>query len=148
MGQDIEGRFWILDVIRGRWASNEREKIIKQTAIIDGRDIIVGIEQEPGSGGKESAENTVRNLAGWRVVVDKPSGADSSKELRADPYSVQVNNGNVSMIRADWNTDYIQELMFFPRSTFKDQVDASSGAFNTICKRKRRAGALFHGRGR
>jgi hypothetical protein len=27
----------------------------------------VVVEQEPGSGGKESAENTIRNLAGFKV---------------------------------------------------------------------------------
>jgi hypothetical protein len=27
------------------------------------------VEQEPGSGGKESAENSVRMLAGWRVAL-------------------------------------------------------------------------------
>ena len=35
----------------------------------------VGIEQEPGSGGKESAEATVRNLAGKRIF-GHPSGHD------------------------------------------------------------------------
>ena len=132
MGKDKSGRFWIQDVIRGRWSSDERENIIKQTAQIDGLDCWIGIEQEPGSGGKESAENTVRNLAGWKVFIDKPSGADSSKEQRADPFSVQVNSGNVLMVKAEWNRVYINELKYFPNSKYKDQVDASSGAFNKL----------------
>jgi len=143
MGKTKDKRFWVLDVIRERLGSAEREAKIKQTAIADGREVIIGIEQEPGSGGKESAENTVRNLAGWRVRIDKPSGSESSKELRADPYSVQVNNGNVVMRRGDWNVDYLSELSFFPYSKYKDQVDASSGAFNLLTKRKKRAGGLF-----
>lgn len=144
MGLTKDNRFWLLDVIRGRWDSYEREHLIKQTAIADGRNVIIGVEQEPGSGGKESAQNTVRNLAGWRVVIDKPSGTGSSKELRADPYSVQVNCGNVSMKRADWNVDYLSELSFFPYSKYKDQVDASSGAFNMLAGGIKRMGALFH----
>jgi predicted phage terminase large subunit-like protein len=142
---DREGRWWILDVQRGRWGSSEREKKIKQIAEIDGYGVMIGIEQEPGSGGKESAENTIRNLAGWRVFIDKPSGAGSSKELRADPASVQVNNGNVYLKRADWNIDFISELSFFPYSKYKDQVDAFSGAFNKLAKKGKRAGALFSG---
>ena len=130
MGEDLKKQFWILDVIRGRWDSSARESLFKRTAIMDGRAVLVGVEQEPGSGGKESAEGTVKNLAGWRVRVDKPSGADSSKELRADPLSVQVNMGNVYIKRADWNVEYLSEMSFFPYSKFKDQVDASSGAFN------------------
>ncbi len=148
LGLDLEKRWWVLDVIRKRLGSFVRENLIKQTAQADGYDPIIGIEQEPGSGGKESAERTVWNLAGWRVVVDKPSGSGSSKELRADPYSVQVNGGNVYIKQADWNVDYLTELSFFPYSKYKDQVDASSGAFNTLTRRKRRAGALFHGKGR
>jgi len=143
MGLDCYKRFWVLDVIRVRLDSSAREELIKQTAISDSKDVIIGIEQEPGSGGKESAENTVRNLAGWRVRVDKPSGSNSSKELRADPYSVQVNNGNVILRRGDWNANYLSELSFFPYSKYKDQVDASSGAFNMLTARKKRAGSLF-----
>jgi len=142
MGIDREKRFWILDVIRGRWDSAAREKIIKQTAIIDGREVKIGIEQEPGSGGKESAENTVKNLAGFRVTVDKPSGSHSSKVERADPYSSQVNGNNVSMKEAEWNKEYIDELAFFPLGKYKDQVDGSSGAFNKLNARKKRIGVL------
>jgi len=137
MGLDRKKRFWILDVIRGRWSSEVRESTIKQTAEIDGKEVVIGIEQEPGSGGKESAENTVKNLAGWIVRIDKPSGSDSSKELRADPFSVQVNMGNVSMVRAEWNIPLLDELKFFPNSKYKDQADSGSGAFNMLTSKKR-----------
>jgi len=139
MGEDRKHRFWIMNVIRGRWDSEERETVIKSTAQLDGKMVEIGLEQEPGSGGKESAESTVRNLRGWRVRVDRPTG---DKSLRADPFSVQVNNGNVSMVRGDWNEDYIEELRYFPFSKYKDQVDASSGAFNILAGRNIRAGAL------
>ena len=140
MGWDRNKRFWILDVIRGRYSTEVRESIIEQTAAIDGRKVIIGVEQEPGSGGKESAENTVKALAGYIVKIDKPSGAGSSKILRAEPYSVQVNSSNVSMVEGDWNRAYLNEMEFFPDSTYKDQIDASSGAFNIINKRKPKIG--------
>lgn len=131
MGMDPNKRFWILDVVRGQWSSEEREEIIRSTAVLDGVETLIGVEQEPGSGGKESAEATVRRLAGFRVRVDIPTG---DKVLRADPYSVQVNSGNVSVKKADWNGEYLKELEFFPHSTYKDQVDASSGAFALLTK--------------
>jgi predicted phage terminase large subunit-like protein len=98
---------------------------------MDGHKVIVGVEQEPGSGGKESAENTVRNLAGYVVRVDRPSG---DKAQRADPYSTQVNSGNVYMVKGEWNRAYIEELRFFSllNSKEKDQVDASSGGFKLL----------------
>jgi phage terminase large subunit-like protein len=52
----------------------------------------VVVEQEPGSGGKESAEATIRNLAGHICIADKP-GAGRSKELRAEPFAAQVQGG-------------------------------------------------------
>ena len=119
----------VVDVVRGQWASEERERIIKQTAQADGGRVIIGIEQEPGSGGKESAEATIRNLAGFSCYKESPTG---DKVFRADPFSVQVNSGNVALLVGDWNHAYIEELRFFPFSTYKDQVDASSGAFNRI----------------
>ena len=119
-------RYIIDDVIRGQWSSEEREDIIRETAKADGNNVIVGVEQEPGSGGKESAEATIRNLAGFSCFKETPTG---DKVFRADPYSVQVNNGNVLMLVGDWNHQYMEELRNFPFSTYKDQVDASSGAF-------------------
>lgn len=139
MGRDREGMFWVLDVIRGQWDAHEREMLIRQTAELDGKKVVVGVEQEPGSGGKESAQNTVRRLAGYTVLVDRPTG---SKEARADPYAVQVNGGNVRLARAPWNHEYVEELRYWPNSRFKDQVDASSGAFALLNRPPRRAGAL------
>ena len=55
---------------------------------------------------------------------------------RADPYSVQVNSGNVLVVRGDWNQVFIEEHRNFPFGTYKDQVDASSGAFNTLAGKR------------
>lgn len=126
----LEGnRFLVTDVKRGQWATHEREKIIRQTAEADGADVVVYHEQEPGSGGKESVENTIRNLAGFVSFGDRPTG---DKVLRADPYSVQVNNGNVMLLSAPWTGAFLKEHRFFPYSTYKDQVDAASGAFSKL----------------
>ena len=123
------------DVKRGQWASEARERVIQATAAADGQKVKIYMEQEPGSGGKDSVQGSIRGLAGYAVYADKPTG---KKEDRADPYSVQVNNDNVMLVKDEWNSAYIEELRFFPYSTYKDQVDASSGAF-TILTTKRLA---------
>jgi len=128
-------KFLISDVKRGQWSSENREDIIKSRAEADGRKCAIWVEQEPGSGGKESAEGTIRNLAGFSAHKDVVSG-QGSKEYRADPYSVQVNNGNVLLLRGDWNHDFIEEHRFFPFGTYSDQVDAGSGGFAKIVKKK------------
>ena len=139
LGIDSDDRYWVLDIVRGQWDSSERERGIEQTAHLDGKKVVIGIEQEPGSGGKESAESTVRRLAGFRIRVDRPTG---DKAWRADPFSSQVNGHNVSIARADWNNIFLEELRFFPASTYKDQVDAASGAFNLIASIPKKVGAL------
>lgn len=127
------GHFLILDVRRGRWSSEERERIIKATAESDGINVKIYYEQEPGSGGKESAEATTRNLAGFTGKADRPQG---DKVYRADPYSVQVNESNVNLLKSDWNYEFIEEHRYFPNSTYKDQVDAAAGAFSKLTTKR------------
>ena len=129
MTQLVNSHWIVEDVKRGQWATEKRESIIKETAIADGMRVKIYVEQEPGSGGKESAEATIRNLAGYACYADRPTG---DKAFRADPYSVQVNNGAFQLLKGDWNTKFIEEHRFFPVGTYKDQVDASSGCFNQL----------------
>lgn len=133
MSQLSNGRWIIEDVRRGRWSTEKREQIIQATAVQDGQNVVIWIEQEPGSAGKESSEGSIRGLAGFAVYAERPTG---EKVVRADTYSVQVNNGGVQMVKAPWNRDFIEEHRFFPFSTYKDQVDAASGAFNKLVFKK------------
>ena len=48
----------------------------------------------------------------------------------------------MSMVRGEWNLIYLDELSFFPYSKYKDQVDASSGAFNILTKSRMKVGGL------
>lgn len=139
-GKVVEQNIWILDINRFQAESAERERRIRQTAEQDGKGVFIGTEQEPGSGGKESAQATVRNtLMGYSVVKDKVTG---DKVTRADPFSVQVNEGNVYMPPgAPWWVDFRAELQLFPFGKRKDQVDACSGAFAMLTNRIR-LGAL------
>lgn len=127
------GKVIIHDIKRGQWSTENREAIIRSTAEADGKDVKVYFEQEPGSGGKESAEATTRNLAGFAAYKDRPVG---NKVFRADPFSVAVNNGDVLLLRGEWNKELINELQFYPFSKYKDQVDACSGAFNKLAGKR------------
>ena len=124
MNQMYDGSYVISHIARGRWGALEREKKIKALVEADNKlftNYEVGVEQEPGSGGKESAEATVRNLAGKRVFVDRVTG---SKEVRAEPFVAQVQNDNVRLVAGNWCHDFVDECESWPASTHKDQVDA------------------------
>jgi len=133
MGRTANQYYWVLDVVRGRWNSAEREAVMRETAERDGEHVVIGIEKERASGGLDSRNMTIRNLAGFAVKTAPITG---SKEQRADPFSTQVNSGNVFCQAASWNKDYLEELQYFPFGTHDDQVDASSGAFKYVLNYK------------
>lgn len=135
----------IADVKKGQWSYGKRESIIKHTAEMD--DLLpfmdkvivhIYVEQEPGSGGKESADRTIKALAGHAVHKEAVRG-DKSK--RAEPFGSQVEAGNCRVLAKDWTHDYLSELGHFPVGKYKDQVDATSGAFNNMTIGKKQAGA-------
>lgn len=154
MGLDTDGRYWILDVIRGQWDSWERERIIRDAALKDGWKVLVGVEQEPGSGGKESAEGTHRRITQLRGPKDQPFRCKivkvdittGGKVARADPFSVVVNQRNVYLVDSSdeegWNKEWLEEHRYFPNSRNKDQVDATAGAFSLCGVRKTRIGGI------
>ena len=128
------GVFTICDVIMGQWGADERERVIVQTAAADSAaygHVEIGHEQEPGSGGKESAEATTRRLAGYVVYADRPTG---DKALRAEPVASQAAAGSVRMVAAPWNGRLLEVLTAFPLGAVRDPVDALSGAFARLAR--------------
>jgi predicted phage terminase large subunit-like protein len=133
MGEVVAGGFLIADVVRGQWSSGNRETVIRQTAETDrARHGAVDIwcEQEPGSGGKESAENTIRGLAGFSIRAEPVTG---SKLARAGPLAAQAEARNVSVMAGPWLEAFLVEAQNFDgEHGYTDQIDAASGAFNKL----------------
>ena len=130
----VGGMYYVEDVVRGQWSSGQRESIIRQTAELDRQQhgqVSVWIEQEPGSGGKESAEATIRNLAGFAVFADRVTG---DKDVRLEPFAAQAEAGNVLLVKGMWNRDYIDEMCAVPSAQYRDQADASAGGFNKLAR--------------
>jgi len=127
--------FVIEHVARGRWSSLNREQRMREYAEADkkvAKNYMIVVEQEPGSAGQESAENTIRNLAGFRVYADRVTG---SKLVRAEPFAAQVQAGNVSLVRVGtWLEAFLDECEAWPNAKYQDQVDAAAGAFNRLIK--------------
>lgn len=123
-----DGRVLIENVVRGQWNAFDRERMIMQTAESDATrgTVHIWIEQEPGSGGKESAERTINMLKGHRIYKDRVTG---SKQDRAEPYAAQWQGGQVIALRSKWNLALVEEHESFPHGKRKDQVDAAAGAF-------------------
>lgn len=150
MLRDARGIYFVEDVVRGQWSAYERDQVMKLTAAMDARkynnEVLIYVEQEGGSGGKEAAQQAIVMLAGHPVYIDRVTGARNrrkdhqtlpgeAKIVRAQPFAAQCQAGNVRMVRNDtWNGVYLEELTAFPEYAHDDQVDASSGAFNQVKK--------------
>jgi predicted phage terminase large subunit-like protein len=141
MGLAYNDDLWVLDIQRFRFDTARREQKIMQMAALDGKECVVGVEQEPGSGGKESAENTQTRLS-LEGFICKILVVRDDKEIRADPFSTLVNLGRCHLAQAPWNKEYVDELRNFPMSKIKDQVDASSGAFSLLTVIRPRVGGI------
>jgi predicted phage terminase large subunit-like protein len=132
---ELDGQYYVIDVVHGRWSTAQRERIMRQTAELDaerfGDRVSIWIEQEGGSGGLDSARASVSNLAGFKVRTEHPTG---DKATRAEPFANQAEGGNVALVRGKWNDGYLDELTSFPSGAHDDQVDASGGAFNKLAR--------------
>lgn len=127
-----DGTFVVSHVVRGQWTVLDREEKIKAWTEVDAAEFgsyEVWVEMEPGSGGKESAESTIRMLAGYAVYADRVTG---NKVVRAEPFAAQVQGGNVSLVAGEWVTAFLDEAEVFPAGKWKDQVDAAAGAFSKL----------------
>lgn len=146
LGRAPDGRFVVAHVITTQSEGNEVRKIIKATAEADGRDVMVSLPQDPGQAGKVQKADFVQLLAGWTVKIDPETG---DKVTRAEPFAAQCEGGNVYIVKGDWNEAYLDELCLFPGGSFKDQVDASSGAFGRlVTKPEPQAGVFLTSRNR
>jgi predicted phage terminase large subunit-like protein len=119
----------ILDVRRIRGGPEEVAELILNTARADGSEVKVSLPQDPGQAGKVQALWLTQLLAGFNVITSPESG---SKIERANPVAAQVNAGNFSMLKGEWNATLIDEMSSFPSSTFMDQVDGLSRAFSEV----------------
>ncbi len=123
------GRVVVTDVRRFRGTPAEVEANVRQTALIDGKDTGIFIEEEPGSNGHLLIDNYRRHvLVGYTVMGVKSTG---DKIYRARPYSAAAEGGQIDLVRGHYINSYLDELCIFPaeKEVHDDQVDASSGAF-------------------
>ena len=130
MGKLADGRFVVASVVREQYGTAKRDALIKATASGDGMGLVKqSLPQDPGAAGKSQVAALTSMLAG-HIVHGSPETGE--KVVRARPFASQVNAGNVLMLRATWNTAFIDELRIFPNGRHDDQVDAAARAFNAM----------------
>lgn len=129
LGMQTNGRWVIGDLTRMRGTPDKVETCLVNTTKRHGHVCMVDLPQDPGQSGKAQVQHFTKLLMGYRVSSSPESG---DKIQRAEPFAAQVNVGNVSMLRAPWNDDVINEMRTFPNGAHDDIVDAGSRAFNAL----------------
>lgn len=128
----VGGDIYVLDVKRRRTNPTELNAMVEEVSKQDALDypgILISLPQDPGATGKVVKWNWAEKLMGLRYKITPETG---DKETRAGLFSAHVGVGRVFLVRADWNSEYIEELRNFPSGSYKDQVDASSRAFGEL----------------
>jgi len=130
-------QFYVVDIIRKQLGGGAVRQLIEKTAEEDGLATKIIIPQDPGAAGKVVVQDIIALLAGYNAKSEPQSG---SKETRAEPLASQIEIGKVSVLKRVWTKAWMDELRFFPKGKFKDQVDATASAFNalSVLTRKKR----------
>ena len=124
------GIYYIVDVRRTQASPLNVEQLIKQTAVVDGYNVPIWMEQEPGSSGVNTIDHYRRDvLKGFTFYGERATG---NKVLRAMPLSAAAEAGNVKLVRGEWNKDFLDEVDDFPNGGHDDQVDSASGGFTKV----------------
>jgi predicted phage terminase large subunit-like protein len=116
----------VLDIVRRRLDSPDVKRLVRQTADLDGREVVIGMEQESGASGKSVISDYRRILAGY---VFQPRQPFADKVTRAAPYASYAEGGGVRLVRAPWNAQFLQEHEQFPLGEHDDVVDAAGWGF-------------------
>lgn len=118
--------FYVLHVKRFRASGGKLRNEIKSIVESDGDEVLNDFPLDPAAAGKEWATTLRMDLMGYAMVFSPERG---DKVLRSQGYASVVELGNVYLVEADWNKDFVSEHINFPAATYDDQVDAGGRAF-------------------
>ena len=128
-------QYYWTDLVHGQWSAGERDNVIDQTAKMD--DGLYGVlvhtrfEQEPASGGKQSAEISLHNFRGHRVSAEPATGSQLS---RVEQLAIEAENYGIIMVKAPWNEKALDELCTFPNADHDDIVLGAGGAYRYLAR--------------
>lgn len=139
MSMTYEGNVVIEDVVRGQLSPGQVENLILTCAKNDGHETGIDIPQDPGQAGKAQRMHLIRKLHGYDARSTPETG---SKEDRALPLAAQAESGNLYLVRAPWNDQFIAEATMFPAGRYKDQVDGSSRSYARLIRKREKGGVV------
>lgn len=128
---DVETRMvFHAQMIRKQLSPKNVEKLVRETAELDGPSVPIYIEQEPGSSGVALVSHYANNvLKGYKV---KGVPTTKAKAIRAQPYLAGAEFGRVWILKGPWNETFLKEFDHFPTGEYDDQVDNGAIAWEVL----------------
>jgi predicted phage terminase large subunit-like protein len=131
-----DGNFYVMDIVRGRWAPYERDRIIKQVAQLDGYNVKIRMEKEPGASGESLIDSMGRMLTGHNFRGIRSKDSKMARVNSIDGIASVAGVGRLRLRKGHWTREFIDELIMFPNAQHDDQVDALSGAYKALTQEK------------
>jgi predicted phage terminase large subunit-like protein len=134
-------RYFIVDIIRIQVGYYERMALMKKTAEEDtenyvkskkGTSLVIGIEKEGMSSGKDLATLEKEHLIGYNVYVEKPRGNKEHRSLLVKNHS---EGGKIWLLKAHWNAGFLfRTERFNPKklNNIDDEHDTLSGCLRKL----------------
>ncbi len=122
--------FYILDVVKARVGPAQVEQLVRQVALMDGRDVAIRMFKDPGQAGSAQIQHYAGHvLPGYNFL---PLKRYVDKDTASDAFAAACFRGEVNLLRAPWNGDLLDELEGFPFVDHDDQVDTAAGAHESL----------------
>jgi phage terminase large subunit-like protein len=137
MARDLNGIYYVVDVVHGQWGELKRDLIIKATTQVDvmnyGSLLHIWSEQEPGSAGVDQANAFRRLLDGYTVYTERTTG---DKESYIGPLASTAQAGNLRLVRGPWNAVARREFLDYP-GKLDDIIESAARAASKLSPRAR-----------
>ena len=122
-----DNKWQIIDCVNVYKEFPELVKFIPQWVAKNGYTNRSRVYVEPKASGK-SIVQTLKKETGLNVREDKPPSKD--KVARVQDISASLETGRVSLLKGDWNEEFLQQLIKFPSAKHDDMVDCLVMAIN------------------
>ena len=131
-------KYVIMDQVGGYWGWDKLVEVIAETALKDGPEVPIIIEQEPGSGGKNQIAAVAKHfkenekypqLKYFQILPQLPT----DRVQEAYVWFGYANAGNVYMIdNVFWNKTFLEQVDGFTFMLHDDFVTSCSGAIRWL----------------
>ena len=129
--------FYILDINSGKYSASQVLSNFERTALKDGKDVKIRIEQVPGAGSKLLINQFRKNPA-FKQYSIRGDKVKLKKNIRSFNLEALAEAGRVFWLKAPWNIEIIDHLVSFTGQDGKpdDITDSLTGSCN-IWRRNR-----------